>query len=385
MPFSRPVHAVIAGAAVIALAAPLANTGTDPASAAVTSKQASSSGAAMDVRPIVFAHRGASGYRPEHTLEAYEFAIQMGSDGIEPDLVSTKDGVLVARHEPWLGHTTDVSERPEFADRQTTKTVSGRLIQDEWFAEDFTLAELKTLRAVEPLQDIRQHNTIYDGRFEIATFQEIIDLAKRASRGGRQIGVFPETKHPTYFRSIGLPLEEPLIQAIKRNGLNRANGPVLVQSFEPTSLRILDDALKVPVVQAITTSGAPYDTIANGEGPTYADMVTPDGLREIATYADWIGPNKNLVIPRTSDGTLGEPTSLVADAKAAGLDVMAWTFRNENQYLPTDLRWGDNPGDYGDAFAEFQAFFEAGVEGVWADNPDTAMMARDDFLSGQRR
>ncbi|NDL57058.1 glycerophosphodiester phosphodiesterase [Phytoactinopolyspora mesophila] len=383
MPFRRPLHAVIASAAAVAIAVPPAGSNPEPISTSAAPKQASASGQAMDQRPIVFAHRGASGYRPEHTIEAYEFAIQMGSDALEPDLVATKDGVLVARHEPWLGHTTDVADRPEFADRQTTKTVSGRLIEDEWFAEDFTLAELKTLRAVEPLQDIRQHNTIYDGRFEIATFQEIIDLAKKASRGGRQIGLFPETKHPTYFRSIGLPLEEPLIDIIKRNGLNRVNGPVLVQSFEPTSLRKLDDALKVPVVQAITTSGAPYDTIANGEGPTYADMVTPEGLEEIATYADWIGPNKNLVIPRESDGSLGEPSSLVADAKAAGLDVMAWTFRNENQYLPTDLRWGDDPGDYGDAFAEFQAFFEAGVEGVWADNPDTAMMARDDFLNGQ--
>jgi glycerophosphoryl diester phosphodiesterase len=385
MPFRRPIPAVIASVAALAIAVPLAGSNTEPGSGSAVPKEASASGQALDLRPIVFAHRGASGYRPEHTLEAYELAIQMGSDALEPDLVSTKDGVLIARHENWIGNTTDVAERPEFADRQTTKTVSGRLIEDEWFTEDFTLEELKTLRSVEPLQDIRQHNTIYDGRFEVATFQEIIDLAKAASRGGRQIGLFPETKHPTYFRSIGLPLEEPLIDIIKRNGMNRANGPMLVQSFEPSSLRILNDALKVPVVQAITTSGAPYDTIDRGEGPTYADMVTPEGLAEIATYADWIGPNKNLVIPREADGSLGEPTSLVDDAKAAGLDVMAWTFRNENQYLPTDLRWGDDPGAYGDAFAEFQAFFEAGVEGVWADNPDTAMMARDDFLAGQNQ
>jgi glycerophosphoryl diester phosphodiesterase len=246
------------GAAAIALTVPFF-----PGAGIGVSAPAPAPGTALfkDIEgPIVFAHRGVSGYRPEHTVASYELAIQMGADSIEPDLVSTKDGVLVARHEPWLGHTTDVADRPEFADRQVAKTVSGRVIAGEWFVEDFTLAELKTLRAIEPLPAIRQHNTIYDGRWEIATFDEIIDLVKRYSRGGRQIGVFPETKHPTYFESIGSPLEEPLIQAIKRNGLNRPAAGVMVQSFEPTSLRKLNDALNVPVVQAITTSGAPFIT-----------------------------------------------------------------------------------------------------------------------------
>jgi glycerophosphoryl diester phosphodiesterase len=376
---SISVRAIGVGAAAVALTLPLLPA-TGLGAGTSTSTPAVASFKEVD-GPIVFAHRGVSGYRPEHTLAAYELAVQMGADSLEPDLVSTKDGVLVARHEPWLGHTTDVADRPEFADRQVTKVVSGRQIADEWFVEDFTLAELKTLRAIEPLPAIRQHNTIYDGRWEIATFDEIIDLVKRSSRGGRQVGLFPETKHPTYFESIGLPLEEPLIRAIQRNGLDRPNSGVMVQSFEPTSLRKLNEALKVPVVQAITTSGSPYDTIANGEGPTFADMVTPDGLREIATYADWIGPNKNLVIPRNADATLGEPTSLVDDAHAAGLRVAAYTFRNENQYLPADMRIGTNPGDYGDAFAEYLAFYEVGVDGVWSDNPDTAMLAREDFLS----
>jgi len=191
-------------------------------------------------------------------------------DSVEPDLVSTKDGHLVARHENWIGGTTDVAERPEFADRQTTKTVSGTEVEDEWFTEDFTLEELKTLRGVEPVPDLRQHNTIYDGRFEIATLQEVIDLVEEANRERpehEQIGIFPETKHPTYFESIGLGLEEPLAELVEENDLNRPDSGVMLQSFEPTSLQKLDELLDVPKAQAITTSGAPYDTIARGDHP----------------------------------------------------------------------------------------------------------------------
>jgi glycerophosphoryl diester phosphodiesterase len=332
--------------------------------------------------PIVFGHRGATGYRPEHTLASYELAAQLGAEySIEADLVPTKDGVLVARHENDLSDTTDVAEHPEFADRRTTKTIDGADVTG-WFTEDFTLAELKTLRVVERLPDVRQENTIYDGRSKVLTLQEIFDFAKQASRErSRPVGIVFETKHPTYFASIGLPLEEPLVDAIKRNGLNRPDGQVIIASFEPTSLRKLDDALRVLMHQNIAFSGAPFDTIARGEGPTYSDMVTPEGLREIATYSEWIGPDKRRVIPRMADGSLGEQTTLVRDAHAAGLKVAPWTFRNENRFLPTDMRTGDDPNDYGDAFAEYGAYYEAGIDGVWSDNPDTAIVARAEFLA----
>ncbi|MGH3648289.1 MAG: glycerophosphodiester phosphodiesterase [Micromonosporaceae bacterium] len=331
--------------------------------------------------PIVFGHRGATGYRPEHTIASYELAIQLGAEYIEPDLVPTRDGALVARHENEIGGTTDVADHPEFADRKTTKTIDGRAVTG-WFTEDFTLAELKTLRAVERIPAQRQRNTLYDGRYQVLTLQEVIDFAKRASlKYSRPVGIFPETKHPTYFDSIGLSLEEPLIAAIKRAGLNSPDGRVVVQSFEPTSLRELNDALHVPVLQAIAAgNGAPYDTIANGEGPTYNEMVTPEGLREIATYADWIGPDKVRVIPRV-DGALGEPTTLVRDAHAAGLSISAYTFRNENRYLPDDMRRGTDLNGYGDAFAEYLAFYGAGLDAVVSDSPDTALIAREQFRS----
>jgi glycerophosphoryl diester phosphodiesterase len=325
---------------------------------------------------IVIGHRGASGYRPEHTLASYELAARMGADFIEPDLVSTADGVLVARHEPEIGGTTDVAEHVEFADRRTTKTIDG-VEYTGWFTEDFTLAELKTLRAIERIPQVRQENTIYNGRFEIPTFAEVLHLRERLSKElGREIGVYPETKHPTYFTSIGLPLEPALVDALTTAGLNRADAPVFVQSFETTNLRNLDDELQVPLVQLVSGSGAPADLEAAGDPRTYADLTTPAGLAEIATYADGIGPDKNLVIARNEDGTLGEPTSLVPDAHAVDLLVHPYTFRNENQFLPADLRSGGGDTEYGDIFAEYAAFFAAGVDGVFADNPDTAVAAR---------
>ncbi|MGI5163308.1 glycerophosphodiester phosphodiesterase [Spirillospora sp. CA-253888] len=334
-------------------------------------------------RPLVVGHRGAPGYRPEHTLASYELAVRMNADYIEPDLVPTKDGQLVARHENEIGGTTDVASRPEFAGRRTTKNIDGRPVTG-WFTEDFTLAELKTLRAVERLPDVRRRNTLYNGRYQVPTLQEVIDLAKRLGRKyDRRIGVFPETKHPTYFRSIGLPLEETLIRTLRRNGLDHRDGRAIVQSFEPTSLRILDKGLKVPVLQAISTSGAPYDTVAAGKGPTFDDMVTPAGLKEISTYADLVGPEKTRVIPNKPDGTIGTPTPLVKDAHKAGLKVIVYTFRNENQFLPRDLRVGAAPGDYGQAFKEYELFFKTGIDGVWSDNPDTAVEARADFLGDE--
>ncbi len=327
--------------------------------------------------PLVVGHRGASGYRPEHTLASYELAIQLGADYVEPDLVSTKDGVLVARHENEISGTTDVAAHPEFADRRATKVIDGVSLTG-WFTEDFTLAELKTLRAIERIPAVRQENTLYDGRFEVPTLQEVIDLVKDARREyGREIGIYPETKHPTYFDGIGLSLEEPLTRTLKRNGLDRRSAKVFVQSFETSNLRELDRKLSVPIVQLVAASGAPYDLVAAGDPRTYADLITPAGLAEIARYADGLGPDKGLVIPRNPDGSLGTPSALVANAHAADLDVHPWTFRNENTFLPANLRKGTNPADYGDALAEYEAFLATGIDGLFSDNPDTARLAVD--------
>jgi glycerophosphoryl diester phosphodiesterase len=332
--------------------------------------------------PLVIGHRGASGYRPEHTLAAYELAARMGADYIEPDLVATRDGVLIARHEPEIGETTDVAERPEFASRRTTKVIDWVPLEG-FFAEDFTLAEIKTLRARERLPLVRQENTIYDGRYEVPTLEEILDLRARLSRELRRpIGVYPETKHPTYHDSIGLSLEEPLVRALRRHGLDRANAPVFVQSFEVANLRELDGMTRAPLVQLLGGSGRPYDFEVAGDPRTYDDLATPEGLAAIATYADGIGPSKGRVVPVAADGTLGPPTPLVDEAHAAGLVVHPYTFRNENVFLPPALRSPGLPSDYGDALAEYAAFYAAGVDGLFSDNPDTAVEARSELGGG---
>ena len=331
--------------------------------------------------PLVIAHRGASGYRPEHTLAAYRLAIAMGADYIEPDLVSTKDGVLVARHENEISGTTDVADRQEFADRRTTKTIDGRAVTG-WFTEDFTLDELRTLRAKERLPQVRPGNTRYDGRFPVPTFDEELALAREESRRrGSRIGVYPETKHPTYFDSIGLSLEEPLVAALRRHHLDRPNAPVMVQSFETANLRELATRVRVPLVQLVDASGSPYDTVAAGSPTTYREMVTAEGLREIATYADGLGAAKDLVLPRDATGALGEPSDVVEDAHTAGLLVHAWTMRDENQFMATDIRRGTDPNAKGDARAEIFAFLDAGVDGVFSDFADTAVDARDSWLA----
>ncbi|MEU4712920.1 glycerophosphodiester phosphodiesterase [Micromonospora purpureochromogenes] len=327
-------------------------------------------------RPIVIAHRGASGYRPEHTLEAYRLAIRMGADYIEPDLVSTKDGVLVARHENEISGTTDVSTRPEFAARKATKTIDGVKVTG-WFTEDFTLAELKTLRAKERLPQVRVANTAFDGRFEVPTFQEVIDLARVESRNrGRTVGVYPETKHPSYFAAIGLPLEEPLVAVLRKNKLTHRNDPVFVQSFETANLRKLAAMIDVPLVQLLDAAGRPYDFTAAGDARTYADLATPAGLAWIAGYADGVGLNKNLIVPRDATGKLRAPTTVVRDAHRERLLVHAWTFRAENQFLPADFRIGADPNARGDVTAEYELFYGLGLDGVFADQPDTAVAAR---------
>jgi glycerophosphoryl diester phosphodiesterase len=325
--------------------------------------------------PLVIGHRGASGYRPEHTIASYTLAIELGADYIEPDLVSTKDHVLVARHENDITGTTDVASHPEFAARKTTKTIDG-VVHEGWFTEDFTLAELRTLRAVERLPDLRPANTAFDGLYQIPTFQEVIDLARR-----HRVGIYPETKHPTYFDSIGLSLEEPMLAALRANGLDRPGAKVFIQSFEVANLKELNRRTKLPLVQLIDEVGAPYDFVVAGDPRTYADLVTPEGLAEIATYADGIGPSKNLIVPRDAAGNLLEPTSLVRDAHRAGLVVHPWTFRRENSFLPNDFRQG-NPAspEYlrapGDLPAELRLFFRLGVDGVFSDNSDVAVATR---------
>ncbi|ONI82745.1 glycerophosphodiester phosphodiesterase [Saccharothrix sp. ALI-22-I] len=327
--------------------------------------------------PLVIGHRGASGYRPEHTLAAYELAARMGADYVEPDLVVTKDGKLVARHENEIGGTTDVAAHPEFAARKTTKVIDGTPITG-WFTEDFTLAELKTLRAKERIPEVRPRNTLYDGRFEVPTLEEVIDLSRRLSRElGRDIGIYPETKHPTYFQEIGLPLEPRLVDVLTRTGLNRHGAKVYVQSFEVANLKQLKSKLRVPLVQLINSSGAPYDFVKAGDKRTYSDLVTPDGLREIRTYASGIGAAKDRIIPRDAAGFLREPTTLVRDAHTRGLIVHAWTFRNENTFLPADFRTSPDPAAYGKAFGEYAKFYATGLDGVFADNPDTAVEARN--------
>jgi len=324
---------------------------------------------------LIIGHRGAAGYRPEHTLASYELAARMGADYIEPDLVSTKDHVLVARHEPNITDTTDVADHPEFAGRKTTKTIDG-VTQTGWFTDDFTLAELKTLRAKERLPAVRQRNTIYNGHYQVPTFQEVIDLSKQLSRElARPIGIYPETKHPTYFRSEGLPLEELLVQTLNRNGLNRPGAKVFVQSFEVNNLKALNKVLRVPIVQLLD---APNLKPADTSGKTYGEIATAAGLKDVATYADGVGPSKDYIIPRDASGHSLPPTTFIADAHAAGLVVHPYTFRNENQFLPLEDRsnGGADPNAYGDAFAEDKRFFAAGVDGIFTDNSDTGVAAR---------
>ncbi len=323
--------------------------------------------------PLVIGHRGASGYRPEHTLASYELAVQQGADYIEPDLVITKDGVLVARHEPQISGTTDVAAHPEFADRRTTKFVDGIAVTD-WFAEDFTLAELKTLRAKERIPELRPQNTAYDGQFEVPTFEEVLRLRERLSRRyDREIGIYPETKHPTFFAAQDLPLEPPLIAALRRFGLDRRRAPVFVQSFEVGNLRWLNRRLRVPLVQLLSTPTTP----PYGYWRSYGELATPAGLRFIATYADGVGPSKDYIVPRDASGRSLAPTSFVDDAHAAGLQVHPYTFRRENTFLPLELRSSTDPAGIGNLEAEIRQFFALGVDGVFTDNPDIGVAARD--------
>jgi glycerophosphoryl diester phosphodiesterase len=299
--------------------------------------------AAAPPRPLIIGHRGASGHRPEHTLASYRLAAEMGADFVEPDLVSTKDGVLIARHENEIGATTDVASK--FPDRKATRTVDGQSIAG-WFTEDFTLAEIKTLRAKERLA-FRSHE--FDGRFDVPTFDEVIDLAQQMGKElGRPIGIYPETKHPTYFRGIGLPIEEKLLASLTAHGWNRRDAPVFIQSFESGNLRELRKKTGVRLMQLVTTAAS----------------VDAAGLKDIAGYADAIGPEKRLIVPVGPDGSLLPPTDLVTRAHALGLLVHVWTLRIDKEFLPA--------GYHGRAEAEFEQFRTLGVDGLFTDFPDVA-------------
>jgi glycerophosphoryl diester phosphodiesterase len=307
--------------------------------------------------PIVIAHRGVSGLRPEHTIASYTLAIEQGADFIEPDLVLTKDDVFVARHENDITDTTDVAKHPEFAARKTVKLIDGEK-HSGWFTEDFALAELKTLRAKERLPLLRPDNAKYDGQFEIPTLAEIIALAKRHSVKGRVVGIYPETKHPSYFASIGKPMEAKLVAQLKAAGWHDASAPVFIQSFEVNNLKALHAMTGIRLIQLMDASGAPAD----GAAPSYAAMATPEGLKAVATYAWGIGPNKDMI--RKGDAA---PTSLVADAHAAGLRLHPWTFRAENFFLPASLRVGINPRGHGRLSDEIQRYLDLGVDGFFTD------------------
>ncbi|WP_326648657.1 MULTISPECIES: glycerophosphodiester phosphodiesterase [unclassified Streptomyces] len=330
--------------------------------------------------PTIIAHRGASGYRPEHTLGSYQLALDMGAHVIEQDLVPTRDGHLVCRHENDITGTTDVAAHPEFASRRTTKSVDGVSLTG-WFTEDFTLAELKTLRAKERIPANRQENTLYDGRWAIPTFEEVLRWAeKEGHRRGRPVWLHVETKHPTYFRGLGLGLEERLARLLRRYGRDRRNSPVFLQSFEPSSIQRLAGLVDSPRVVLLSAANTrPWDFVQAGDPRTVADLVKPDGLKWIASYAQGIGPTLDLVIPKDANGKLGTPTSLVRDAHAKDLILHPYTMRNENTFLPADFRRGTDPNAYGDAFGAFKVYFETGIDGIFTDNSDTGLLSVADF------
>ncbi|HJV43340.1 glycerophosphodiester phosphodiesterase [Caulobacter sp.] len=331
---------------------------------------------AIPRQPIVIGHRGCSGERPEHTALAYDRAIDQGANFIEPDLVPTKDGHLVARHENEIGGTTDVASRPEFAARKTTKTIDGQSVTG-WFTEDFTLAEIKTLRARERLAQLRPANTAYDGQAQLLTFEEVVAIARAGSqRAGRTIGVYPELKHPTYFASIGLPTEDRLVSKLKALDLNSATAPVFVQCFEVGTLKRLRAKTPARLVFLVDGEGGPPDL----PGVKYADLITAQGLKDVAVYADGLGAGWSQVIPSDAQGLLA-PTSLVKDAHAAGLQVHVWTLRAENYFLPAPLRKGDPASptflaQHGDVTTLMKALYAAGVDGMFSDFPALAVAAR---------
>ena len=356
---------------------------------AVARKKQQRSGPKRENKPLVIGHRGAAGYLPDHTLQGYRLAIKLGADYIEPDLVATKDGVLIARHEPNITATTNVADHPEFANRETTRSIDGGAPETGWFASDFTLAEIKTLRAKQPRAG---RPTEFDGRFKIPTLQEVINLVKRESRKrGRKIGIYPETKHPTYHKQLNLPLERRLVRVLKRNGLNSRTSRVFIQSFEQSNLKQLNHMTPVRLIQLVDANDTdangnptyappfdrPYDWTVSGNpaltSRTFGYFATNAGLDEIKSYADGIGPWKVYIVPTEGGGggNIHPPTDLIARAHARGLKVHTWTFRNDS--MPSDASYMGNP------VFEYLKFYELGIDGVFSDFPETAVAAREIF------
>lgn len=323
-------------------------------------------------KPVVIAHRGCSGERPEHTRSAYERAIEQGADIIEPDLVMTRDGHLVVRHENEIGDTTDVANHPEFAERRTQRTIDSASVSG-WFTEDFTLAEIKTLKTRERLPLLRPASAAYDGIDEVLTFEEVLDIAEIASaRTGRTIPVAPELKHPSHFQSLGLDIEEAFIAAVERRGLNRKDSPLLVQCFEVGPLERLSKRIGTPLLQLMQVQGGPADR----HDLTYAQMAEPEGLKAIARYATSIGVQDTMILPRDHRGATLPATALVKDAHDAGLEVVVWTFRAENTFLPLGHRSNESPSDHGDLTGYLKRFYDLGVDAVFSDFPTVAVAAR---------
>ncbi|WP_129838474.1 glycerophosphodiester phosphodiesterase family protein [Streptomyces sp. RFCAC02] len=379
----RPRRRAVLGAALAGTAAALTAARTSapaaggpPVPAGPPGRDPDRTGLATLRTPAVVAHRGACGYRPEHTIAAYTLGLDLGADMIEVDLVATKDGRLVCRHENEIGGTTDVAEHREFAGRRTTRTVDGERLTG-WFTEDFTLEELRTLRAVERLPGRRPGNTRYDGRWPVPTYDEVLDwAADEGRRRDRQVWVCTETKHSAYFRSRGLEIEEPLARTLRRRGLAGADAPVVVQSFEPAAVRRiarLTDNPRVLLIDGEDGEGG------RGGGGSTDDPTTPEALRRTARWAHAIGPSLDLVLPPgDADGT-GRPTRLVADAHDAGLLVFGYTLRAENAFLPPSFRRGDDPDRHGDALRAARAYYATGIDGLYADQPDTALLAATDL------
>ncbi|MFI8354899.1 glycerophosphodiester phosphodiesterase [Streptomyces cyaneofuscatus] len=377
-----PGRRALLGAAVLSTAA-LGLAGTAQAQAAERGRggHGGGHGSLRDLPvPTVIGHRGASGYRPEHTLGSYQLALDLGADIVEQDLVPTKDGHLVCRHENDITATTDVADHPEFAGRKATKKIDG-VSYTGWFTEDFTLAELKTLRATERIPGNRPDNTLYDGRWTIPTFEEVLRWADQEGRKRKKpVWLYVETKHPTYFRSLGLGLEEPLARLLRRYGRDRRNAPLILQSFEPSSIQRLARLVDTPRIVLLSgPTTRPWDFVESGDPRTVADLVTPAGLKWIASYAQGIGPTLDLVIPKDAAGRLTTPTTLVKDAHARGLLLHPYTLRNENSFLPADFRRGTDPNAYGDVFGAAAAYFATGIDGIFSDHPDTALLAAADF------
>ncbi|KAM3966720.1 uncharacterized protein ACR2FA_012264 [Aphomia sociella] len=332
----------------------------------------------FDCNPLIIAHRGASGYVPEHTLGSYTLALAMGADYIEPDLVMTMDGHLIIRHDNELGQTTDVAERSEFADRRRNQSVDG-IELNGWFTEDFNLTEIKTLRAIERIPNIRPGNARMDGSFGVLTFQDIIDLAKNYENvQKRVIGIYPEIKHSTHFRRLGLPMEQLVVDTLHKNGYVGSQAPVYIQSFEVNNLKELKKITDIRLLQLYDIkSSQPFDQQDLGTGLTYGDMATPEGLRDVAKYAYAVGPDKSYIIPRDSNNRLGNATSFVEDAHNVGLKVHPYTFRAENHFLPANFQ-SDNADSsaIGDLKSEIEAYLAAGIDGLFSDHADIPVRLR---------